>query len=442
MNDAAAWQLRQFGIEMKQSVLQRPSCIARARMDHETRRLVDDDQMPVLEREIQIDEFRRDRNGIRKHGIQLDPLSTDDLVFGAKLRAVYEDFARLDPRLDSCAGVLADQVRQHLIEALPARLRGNRQSQLDGFRHREELFRQERNECWATHVSGWRSALGLANAILRVLFTRSAEISKNSMFKNSLTRLTTLAIAALLLAIGGCSNKTREAIGNADKLYELAKKAADNGNYRDAITYYEQLEARFPFSNPARQAQLDLMQAYYMNREPESAIDQADQFIRENPAHPRVDYAYYIKGLVQFERNPNFLERWFNADLSERPPIDARSSFQAFQTLIQRFPNSEYVNDARQRMIFLRNRLANYEVYVANYYLERGAYVGAINRAKYAIENYDGAPQIRRALQIMAESYRRLGLPELAADSERVIRENYANIPDAPQKKDHWWEFW
>ena len=115
----------------------------------------------------------------------------------------------------------------------------------------------------------------------------------------------------------------------------MAKRAADNGNYRDAIAYYEQLEARFPFSNPARQGQLDLMYAYYKNREPESAIDQADQFIRENPAHPRVDYAYYIKGLVQFERNPNFLERWFNADLSERPPIDARKSFQAFQTLLR-----------------------------------------------------------------------------------------------------------
>jgi len=261
------------------------------------------------------------------------------------------------------------------------------------------------------------------------------------MSKNSLTRLATLAIAAFVLALAGCSNKTREAIGNADKLYELAKKAADNGNYRDAITYYEQLEARFPFSNPARQAQLDLMYAYYKNREPESAIDQADQFIRENPAHPRVDYAYYIKGLVQFERNPNFLERWFNADLTQRPPIDARKSFQAFQTLIQRFPNSEYVDDSRQRMIFLRNRLANYEVYVADYYLDRGAYVGAINRAKFAIENYDGAPQIRRALQIMSESYRKLGMTDLAADSDRVLRENYANIPDAAGDKP-WWELW
>ena len=264
------------------------------------------------------------------------------------------------------------------------------------------------------------------------------------MFKNSLTRLITLAMVALLVGLAGCGNKPREQIGNADRLYELAKKAADNGNYRDAITYYEQLEARFPFSNPARQAQLDLMHAYYKNREPEAAIDQADQFIRENPAHPRVDYAYYIKGLVQFERNPNFIERWFNADLSQRPPIDARQSFQSFQTLIQRFPNSEYVDDARQRMIFLRNRLANYEVYVANYYLERGAYVGAINRAKYAIENYDGAPQIKRALEIMAESYRRLGMEDLASDSERVLRENFANADQVAQEveKSSWWKFW
>ncbi len=271
---------------------------------------------------------------------------------------------------------------------------------------------------------------------------------KNSMIKNSLTRFLTLAIAASMLALAGCGGtSTRELLGNADKLYEMAKKASDNGNFRDAIIYYEQLEARFPFSNPARQAQLDLMYAYYMNREVEAAIDQADQFIRENPAHPRVDYAYYIKGLVQFERNPNFLERWFNADLSQRPPLDARKSFQAFQTLIQRYPNSQYVEDSRQRMIFLRNRLANYEVYVANYYLERGAYVGAINRAKYAIENYDGAPQIKRAIEIMAQSYRHLGMEALAADSEKVLRENYADVDRVGQAEDGeekgaWWKFW
>ena len=185
------------------------------------------------------------------------------------------------------------------------------------------------------------------------------------------------------------------------------------------------------------------MYAYYKNREPESAIDQADQFIRENPAHPRVDYAYYIKGLVQFERNPNFLERWFNADLSERPPIDARKSFQAFQTVVERYPNSEYADDSRKRMVFLRNRLASYEVYVADYYLKRGAWVGAINRSKYAIENYDGAPQIKRALEIMAQSYRKLGMADLAADSERVLKENYSNPDQVAQgEKKSWWKIW
>lgn len=185
------------------------------------------------------------------------------------------------------------------------------------------------------------------------------------------------------------------------------------------------------------------MYAYYRNHEPESAIDQADQFIRENPAHPRVDYAYYIKGLVQFERNPNFLERWFNADLTQRPPVDARKSFQAFQTILERFPNSEYAEDSRRRMIFLRNRLASYEVYVADYYLKRGAYVGAINRAKYAIENYDGAPQIKHALEVMAQSYRLLGMPDLAADSERVLKENYANVDEiGANGKKSWWKVW
>src|SRR5262245_28015732 len=255
-------------------------------------------------------------------------------------------------------------------------------------------------------------------------------------------RILILTTLALFLGLTGCGNRAKEQVGNAEKLYDLAKKASDATNYKDAIHYYEQLEARFPFTNSARQGQLDLMYVYYKNREPEAAIDQADQFIRENPAHPRVDYAYYIKGLVQFERNPNFLERWFNADLTERPPIDARKSFQAFQTIVERFPNSEYAEDSRRRMIFLRNRLASYEVYVAEYYLKRGAWVGAINRSKYCIENYDGAPQVKRALEIMAESYRKLGMNDLAADSEKVLKENYANADKAVEEKKHWWKIW
>jgi outer membrane protein assembly factor BamD len=264
-----------------------------------------------------------------------------------------------------------------------------------------------------------------------------------SNFRTLVLCLTTVA----LIATSGCGGRSRskELLGSADKLYEAAKRAMDNSNYGDATRYYEALEARFPFSNQAKQGQLDLMYAYYRNGEAESAIDQADQFIRENPAHPRVDYAYYVKGLAQFERNPNFLERWFNADLSMRPPIDARKSFQSFQTLVERFPNSEYAADARQRMIFLRNRLAAYEVYVAEYYLKRGAYVGAINRCKYAIENYDGAPQIQQALVIMEQSYEHLGMKDLAGSTQKVLSENQtaAISPDQPvEKKKAWWKFW
>ncbi len=258
-------------------------------------------------------------------------------------------------------------------------------------------------------------------------------------------RILILTTTVLMLVLTGCGNRTREALGDADVLYERGKRASDNGNFRDATVYFEQLEARFPFTNAARQGQLDLMYAYYRNREPEAAIDQADQFIRENPAHPRVDYAYYIKGMVHFERQPNFIERWFRADLSQRPPTDARSSFQSFQTLVQRFPESEYAEDARQRMIFLRNRLASYEVYVAEYYLSRGAYVGALNRARYALENYDGAPELRRALIVMVEAYEKLGMPQLANDTEKVLLENFANVDQpspAEAEEKRWWKFW
>jgi len=252
--------------------------------------------------------------------------------------------------------------------------------------------------------------------------------------------LVAVVIAAAALT-GACSgNKAKKKGLTAEQIYDLGKKDLSNGDYANAVKSYEQLESRFPFANVSRQGQLDLMYAYYKNRAPESAEDQADQFIRENPAHPRVDYAYYIKGLATFEGVPNFIERFFHADLSKRPPIDARKSFQSFQTLVQRFPNSEYAPDARQRMVFLRNKLADYEVAVANFYLRRGAYVGAINRCKYALENYDGAPAVRHALEIMVDSYAKLGMPDLSANAAKVLA---LNFPDAEAKNSkRWWKFW
>jgi outer membrane protein assembly factor BamD len=253
-----------------------------------------------------------------------------------------------------------------------------------------------------------------------------------------------VALLGLLLgafALGGCSSfgKKKEESATPEALYERATKLLNDGSYDPSIKVFEALTARFPFSDAARQSRLDLIYAYYRAHEKESAIDAADTFIRENPTHPRIDYAYYMKGLVHFERSPNFLERWFNVDLSERPPQDARKSFDAFGRVVSQYPASDYAADARQRMIYLRNRLAEYEIHVANYYVRRGAYVAALDRVRYVIETYDGAPAMRRALEISVECYRALGLTSLAADSQKVLA---ANFPATAQRsgKKHWWQ--
>ncbi|MGI9246593.1 MAG: outer membrane protein assembly factor BamD [Steroidobacteraceae bacterium] len=234
-----------------------------------------------------------------------------------------------------------------------------------------------------------------------------------------------------------------------EQIYRDAQKDLGNGNYPTAIARLEALEARYPFSDQAKQGQIDLMYAYYRNRSAESAVDQADQFVRENPTHPRVDYAYYIRGLVYFESGASWLERVFKAEIDKRPPHEAKKSFQSFQTLVQQFPKSPYAPDSRQRMIYLRNRLADYDVEVARYYLKRGAYVGAASRAKGVIETYDGAPAVDDALKIMSQSYRKLGVDDLAQVAENVRKAN--GLPDEAtgsdpskdgRKSDRWWHFW
>lgn len=243
--------------------------------------------------------------------------------------------------------------------------------------------------------------------------------------KRHIARGIGLSTCLVVLMLSGCSHFRAKQYNNPDDLYDVARKDLDHGDFAVAIKNYEMLESRFPFSNATRQAKLDLLYAYYENGDKENLIDQADQFIRENPTHPRADYAYYMKGLANFDRDRNFFERWFRVDLTKRPPENSRTSFQAFQALVQRYPNSQYAADARQRMIFLRNRLASYEVYVARYYIRRGAYVAALNRAKYAIENYDGAPAIKEALEISRDSYAKLGMKDLADKSNEVLKLNF-----------------
>lgn len=257
--------------------------------------------------------------------------------------------------------------------------------------------------------------------------------------------LTAVLWLALGTALPGCSThgKTREPEHvTAPSLYHDARKSLDDNDYESAVKQYEALTSRFPFSNETRQARLDLICVYYRKGEKESATDAAEQFLRENPTHPRVDYAWYMKGLIDYEDTPWAIERWLGVDTAKRPPAALNSAITAFTTVIKQYPKSEYAYDSQLRLIYLRNRLAEYEINVARYYLRRGAYVAAADRSLHMIEQYDGAPAVKDGLDIMIESYRKLGVTDLQSNVERVYETNYqhSSVKNAPPKK--WWHIW
>jgi outer membrane protein assembly factor BamD len=242
--------------------------------------------------------------------------------------------------------------------------------------------------------------------------------------------LTLVCLIAVIISGAGCSLFDREErsvdpSANARQLFESADKAMRSGNYRSAISNFETLTAVYPFSEYSKQAQLDLMYSYWRNEEPDSAVSIADQFILENPTHPRVDYAMYVKGLAWFPEDAGPINRLFRVDLTKRPPGDLTRSFNAFAQMLQRYPTSDYADDARQRMVMLRNRLAAYEIHVADYYIRRSAYVAAANRARTVVQDYQETPSVVDALQILVRAYQALALDDLADDSLDVLAENF-----------------
>ena len=238
-------------------------------------------------------------------------------------------------------------------------------------------------------------------------------------------RLLLLALLPLALYACGGTEEEQNEVTNITEAYQEAKLAIERGNYRRGIQIFEAIQARYPFSDLARQIQLELMYAYFRSGRKEQAIEAADTFIRENPIHPQVDYALYIKGLAFYEDAPGVLERWFRKDVSKRPPKDVELAYSALRQLVERFPGSQYAADAEARMIAIKNRLAMYENHVADYYLRRGAYVAALNRAKAALEQFNGANANARSLEIMALAYEELGMTDLAADTRRVLATNF-----------------
>lgn len=226
---------------------------------------------------------------------------------------------------------------------------------------------------------------------------------------------------------------------NASQLYREAASQLDAGNYQRAIEHYEKLEARFPFGRYAMQGQLDLAYAYYKHDEPEAAIAAADRFIKLYPQNPFVDYAYYFKGIVNYNRSVGFIDRFIPTDASQRDPGAALDAFQDFSELVRLFPESRYAEDARQRMLYLRNNLAKNELHVARYYMKRGAYVAAANRAQFVVQRYQRTSAVEGALEVLIDAYRRLEENQLATDAERVLamnREAGRFLRDEPRPQD------
>ncbi|WP_213875347.1 outer membrane protein assembly factor BamD [Pseudomonas sp. dw_358] len=244
-----------------------------------------------------------------------------------------------------------------------------------------------------------------------------------------------LLLIAILGLTAACSSKGEKVDENLSEveLYQQAQADLDNHNYSSATAKLKALDSRYPFGRYADQAQLELIYANYKDSEPEAAKSAAERFIRLHPQHPNVDYAYYLKGLTSFDQDRGLVARFVPLDMTRRDPGAARDSYNEFAQLTSRYPNSRYAPDAKQRMIYLRNLLASYEIHVADYYLTRQAYVAAANRGRYVVENFQGTPSVGDGLAVMVEAYQRLHMDDLAATSLETLKLNY---PDSPSLKD------
>jgi len=221
-----------------------------------------------------------------------------------------------------------------------------------------------------------------------------------------------------------------------DRLYNEAKGALDAGYYSKAVQYYEFLETRFPFGVYGQQSLLDLAYAYYKTEKFDAAVSACDRFVRLYPQNPHADYAYYLRGLVNFGRGRGLTERFLPLDTSQRDTSSALQSFRDFSELVRKYPDSQYVPDAKKRMVYLRNLLAQHEVHVADYYMKRGAYVAAANRARFVVETYPRTPSVPDALVLMAKAYKVLEMEGLSSDALRVLQLNYPNHPGLTEVED------
>ena len=246
----------------------------------------------------------------------------------------------------------------------------------------------------------------------------------------------------LLLILFGCKSDG-EVIEQPEKIYyDQAQFRMNNKNFFGAIESLEAIETRYPFGKYAEQAQVELIYAYFMNSETEAAHSAAEKFIRLHPRHPNIDYAYFMKGLSSYTRDRDMLLRFTNTDISNRDISGAKESFAELNEFIIRFPDSQYVSYAKQRNIYLRNMIAKNELAAADYYLKINAYVAAVRRANYVVENIPNSSENLRALKILEISYKELGYTDLLNDIQEIIQINYPNESEISTSSEGWsWNF-
>lgn len=255
-------------------------------------------------------------------------------------------------------------------------------------------------------------------------------------------------VLACGLLLGACSSvPTDSTIGwSPNKIYAEAKDELNSGSYDKAVTLFEKLEGRAAGTPLAQQAQIDKAYAHYKAGETALALAALDRFMKLHPASPAIDYALYLKGIVNFNDDLGLFSSITRQDLAERDQKAAKESFESFKELVTRFPDSRYAADATARMGYIVNSLAQSEVHVARYYFERGAYLAAINRSQTAIRDYSGVPALEEALFIMVKSYNALGMTDLRDDTQRVLIKNYPETQFLSQgfksKTEPWWKFW
>jgi outer membrane protein assembly factor BamD len=258
--------------------------------------------------------------------------------------------------------------------------------------------------------------------------------------------LATTALAMVLAACGSSPAQDDDPRGSVDKLYADAKDDVASGSYERAIKTLERLEGRAAGTLLAQQASLDLAYAHWKSADRAQALATLERFIKLHPSSPALDYALYLKGVINFNDNMGILSSVSRQDLSERDQQASRDAYQSFKQLLDQFPGSRYAPDAAQRMDYIVNSLASYELHVARYYYRRGAYVAAANRAQQAVKDFQQTPAVEEALYILAQSYDRLGMAQLRDDADRVLKRNYPQsrfLKDGIRLPDKaWWQFW